>query len=48
MSLLDRQTGEPVHSLRYFASLLREVRAESFPDLSWQPFEFSRRCERLG
>lgn len=48
MSLLDRPSGEPAHSLRYFASLLREVRAESFPDLSWQPFEFSRRCGRLG
>ena len=33
MSLLDRPDGEPVRSLRYFASLLAEVRTESFPGL---------------
>ena len=48
MSLLDRPDGEPVRSLRYFASLLAEVRTESFPDSYWQHLEFNRRrCERL-
>ncbi len=48
MSLLDRPGGEPVRSLRYFASLLEEVRMESFPDSYWQHLEFNlRRCERL-
>lgn len=31
MSLPDRPDGEPVRSLRYFASLVEEVRTESFP-----------------
>ena len=49
MSLLDRPDGEPVRNLRYFASLLEEVRAESFPASYWQHLEFNlRRCERLG
>ena len=49
MNLLDRPDGEPVHSLRYFASLLEEVRAESFPASYWQHLEFNlRRCERIG
>ena len=40
--------GEPVRSLRYFASLLEEVVTESFPDSYWQHLEFNlRRCERL-
>ena len=48
MSLLDRPGGEPVRSLRYFASLLQEVRTESFPPSYWQHLEFNlRRCERL-
>ena len=48
MSLLDRPGGEPVRSLRYFASLLEEVVTESFPDSYWQHLEFNlRRCERL-
>ena len=48
MSLLDRPGSEPVRSLRYFASLLAEVRTESFPDSYWQHLEFNlRRCERL-
>ena len=47
MSLLDRPGGEPVRSLRYFASLVQEVRTESFPDSYWQHLEFNlRRCER--
>ena len=47
MSLLDRPGGEPVRSLRYFASLVEEVRTESFPDSYWQHLEFHlRRCER--
>ena len=47
MSLLDRPGGEPVRSLRYFASLVEEVRTESFPDTYWQHLEFNlRRCER--
>ena len=46
--LLDRPGGEPVRSLRYFASLLEEVVTESFPDSYWQHLEFNlRRCERL-
>ena len=49
MSLLDRPDGEPVRSLRYFASLLEEVRTESFPASYWQHLEFNlRRCERIG
>ena len=49
MSLLDRPDGESVRSLRYFASLLEEVRTESFPAAYWQHLEFNlRRCERLG
>ena len=36
MRLLDRPDGEPVRSLRCFASLLEEVRAESFPASYWQ------------
>jgi len=49
MSLLDRPDGEPVRSLRYFASLLEEVRTESFPASYWQHLEFHlRRCERTG
>ena len=49
ISLLDRPDGEPVRSLRYFASLLEEVRTESFPDSYWQHVEFNlRHCERLG
>ena len=49
MSLLDRPGGEPVRSLRYFASLLEEVRTESFPATYWQHLEFNlRQCERLG
>ena len=49
MSLLDRPDGEPVHSLRYFASLLEEVQAESLPASYWQHLEFNlRRCERIG
>ena len=48
MSLLDRPGGEPVRSLRYFASLLEEVQTESFPNSYWQHLEFNlRRCERL-
>ena len=48
MSLLDRPGGEPVRSLRYFASLLEEVRRESFPEAYWEHLEFNlRRCERL-
>ena len=48
MSLLDRPGGEPVRSLRYFVSLLEEVRAETFPDSYWQHLEYSlRRCERI-
>ncbi len=48
MSLLDRPRGEPVRSLRYFASLVEEVRTESFPDSYWPHLEFSlRRCERI-
>ena len=48
LSLLDRPDGEPVRSLHYFASLLEEVRRESFPDSYWQHLEFNlRRCERL-
>jgi len=48
MSLLDRPGGEPVRSLRYFASLLQEVRTESFPPSYWQHLKFNlRRCERL-
>ena len=35
MSLLDRLDGEPVLGLRYFASLLGEVRTESFPAGAW-------------
>ena len=35
MSLLDRLDGGPVLSLRYFASLLGEVRTESFPAGTW-------------
>ena len=47
MSLLDRPGGKPVRSLRYFASLVQEVRTESFPDSYWQHLEFHlRRCER--
>ena len=35
--------------LRYFASLLKEVRTESFPASCWQHLEFNvRQCERLG
>ena len=49
MSLLDRPGGEPVRSLRYFASLLEAVRTESFPATYWQHLEFNlRQCERLG
>ncbi|MCY4536288.1 MAG: hypothetical protein OXB91_13060, partial [Bryobacterales bacterium] len=49
MSLLDRPDGEPVRSLRYFASLLQEVRTESFPASYWQHLEFNlRRCERIA
>jgi hypothetical protein len=49
MSLLDRPGGEPVRSLRYFASLVEEVRTESFPASYWQHLEFNlRRCERLA
>ena len=49
MSLLDDPGGEPVRSLRYFASLLQEVRTELFPDSYWQHLQFNlRRCERLG
>lgn len=48
MSLLDRPGGEPVRSLRYFASLVQEVRSESFPPEYWQHLEFHlQRCERL-
>ena len=48
MSLLDRPGGEPVRSLRYFASLLQEVQTESFPPAYWQHLEFNlRRCERV-
>ena len=48
MSLLDRLGGEPVRSLRYFASLLEEVHTESFPASYWRHFEFIlRRCKRL-
>ena len=48
MSLLDQPSGEPVRSLRYFASLLAEVQSESFPESYWQHVEFNlRRCERL-
>ena len=47
MSLLDRPGGEPVRSLRYFTSLVEEVRTESFPDFYWQHLEFHlRHCER--
>ena len=47
MSLLDRPGGEPVQSLRYFTSLVEEVRAESFPAAYWRHVEFNlRRCER--
>ena len=39
---------EPVRSLRYFAGLLEEVLAESFPPSYWRHVEFNlRRCERL-
>ncbi len=49
MSLLDRPDGELVRSLRYFASLLEEVRTESFPASYWQHLEFNlRRCERIA
>ena len=49
MSLLDRPDGEPVRSLRYFASLLQEVRTESFPASYWQHLVFNlRRCERIA
>ncbi len=49
MSLLDRPDGEPVRSLRYFASLLEEVRTESLPASYWQHLEFNlRRCERIA
>ena len=48
MSLLDRPDGEPVRSLRYFASLLEEVQTESFPAAYWQHLEFNlRHCLRL-
>lgn len=48
ISLLDRPGCEPVRSLRYFASLLQEVRAETFPDSYRQHLEYSlRRCERI-
>ena len=48
ISLLDRPGGEPVRSLCYFASLLEEVGAETFPDSYWQHLEYSlRRCERV-
>ena len=47
MSLLDRPGGEPIRSLRYFASLVQEVRPESIPDSYWEPLEFHlRHCER--
>lgn len=46
MSLLDHPRGGPAHSLRYFTSLVEEVR--TFPDSSWPHQEFSlRRCERI-
>lgn len=49
MSLLDRPGGEPVSSLRYFASLLEEVRTQSLPTRYWQHLEFNLRlCGRLG
>ena len=49
MSRIDRQDGEPVRSLRYFASLVEEVRTESYPESYWQHLELSLlRCERLG
>ena len=35
--------------LRYFASLLQEVRTESFPASYWQHLVFNlRRCERIA
>ena len=48
MSLLDRPGGEPVRSLRYFASLLEEVRTESFPDSYWRHIEFNLRRLRAA
>ena len=49
MSRIDRQDGEPVRSLRYFASLVEEVRTESYPESYWQHLELSLlRFERLG
>lgn len=48
MSLLDRPRGEPVCSLRYFASLVGEVLTVSFPDSYWPHSEFTlNRCERI-
>ena len=48
MSLLDHPRCEPVRSLRYFASLVEEVRTESFLDSCWPHPQFSlRRCERV-
>ena len=41
MTLTDRPDSEPVWALRYFESLLEEVRGESFPVAYWQHLEFN-------
>ena len=47
MTLIDHPDSEPVRTLRYFESLLEEVRDESLPASYWQHLEFNLgRCER--
>ena len=46
-SLLDRPSAAPIRSLRYFAPLLEEVLAESFPPDYWNHLQFNLgRCEQ--
>ncbi len=47
MTLIGRPDGQPIRSLRYFESVLEEVRAEEFPDCYWKHLEFNLgRCEQ--
>ena len=48
MSLLDRLDGEPIRSLRYFATPLAETRTESFPASYWRHLEFNPAPLRAG
>lgn len=46
LALIDRPTAAPIRSLRYFAPVLEEVLAESFPPDYWSHLRFNLgRCE---